>query len=76
MLTLLLVCLSPVLFVWQDTDVTKFLIDIGLSDLIGIFNDQSLDEIDDLNDLTEADFKEMGINIGKRKKIVRNLQTW
>ena len=64
------------MFVWQDTDVTKFLIDIGLSDLIGIFNDQSLDEIDDLNDLTEADFKEMGINIGKRKKIVRNLQTW
>ena len=64
------------LFVWQDTEVAKFLIDIDLEHLVTKFEEEGIKDIEDINDMSKDDMKEMGLNIGDRNKINRKKKEW
>lgn len=53
----------------NSNDLATFLADVGLTDFIGIFMAEGVMSIDDLKLLSEADMKELGLNIGQRNRL-------
>lgn len=56
----------------NDRIIEHFLESLGLEEFVDRFNENRI-ESQDLPDLTEADLKELGLPLGPRKRILRNL---